>query len=136
MKPTIRQAADGIELYDGDTLNWRLTWATWDALVAESLRMRNDGMVKLHVGSRVKWTSQANGGFTVKRGVVVVVVPEGKSPFAAAHHYVPIPDGYNTTSLGGGLGRRGESYIVAVGRKLYWPRANQLSMDLEPEPAK
>lgn len=71
------------------------------------------------VGDTVEWTSQAQGSTTKKRGVVAEVVEKGKRPnrirFVALYK-----------SSGCGLGRDHESYVVMVGNKPYWPRANAL----------
>lgn len=78
------------------------------------------------LGDEVSWTSQANGGFTKKIGVVVEVIPAGK----------PISSSKFTTLSGGGAPRKEESYVVCVGPKpssrakpkYYWPRVSALSI--------
>ena len=71
------------------------------------------------IGDGVQWTSQANGSTRTKQGVVAEVVP-------AAHK----PDRVRFSRLykhsGCGCARDHESYVVMVGNKPYWPRANVL----------
>jgi hypothetical protein len=82
-------------------------------------------MKKLKRGDRVRWASQANGGYTIKAGRIVEIVPPGKSPSKMS-----------STSNG----RDHESYVVLVDTvtdwtdkprtlktpKHYWPRASAL----------
>jgi hypothetical protein len=71
------------------------------------------------VGDTVEWTSQAQGSTTKKRGVVAEVVAKEQRPdrikFASLYKH-----------SGCGWGRDHESYVVMVGNKPYWPRANAL----------
>jgi hypothetical protein len=73
------------------------------------------------IGDRVVWESQAQGRWKTKQGKVVAVVPA----YERASRYVP--DGYNKVD-GWGMSRNHESYIVAVGQNLYWPRVSALKV--------
>ncbi len=83
---------------------------------------------KFKEGDEVIWSSQAGGGWKVKSGDVVEVIPAGgsikKSKFI---EFLSSP----------GLPRKEESYIVCVGPKpgsrakpkYYWPRTSALSLN-------
>lgn len=71
------------------------------------------------VGDLVEWTSQANGGRTKKEGVVVEVVQAGALPDRTLFRQL-------YTSSGIGMARTHVSYVVNVGRKIYWPRVTHL----------
>lgn len=73
------------------------------------------------VGDSVVWTSQAQGYTKAKHGVIVAMVPAGRSPIFS------LPPG-NSFSNAPGLARNHESYLVQVGSKvgLYWPRVSAL----------
>lgn len=73
----------------------------------------------MKVGDKVKWTSQAQGYTRMKEGEVVAVIAEGDRPSREA--FLDLYKG-----PGCGYGRTGESYVVRVGRKHYWPRASLL----------
>ncbi len=97
------------------------------------------------VGDRVRWASQARGRQTVKRGRIVAVVPPGVHPFIFDSWTWKVIDlnpalnlnasEYSLSSLGGGMAREQESYLVLVDRgngkkpALYWPRASTLRID-------
>lgn len=67
---------------------------------------------KFELGDDVEWTSGASGFWPKrKRGIVVEIVPVGT-----------VPDS-NKETVGG---RKHESYVVRVGKKLYWPRVCHL----------
>ena len=76
----------------------------------------------------VSWSSQAHGFRKDKVGRIVAVVPAEGNPV----RYVP--HGFRAPSSPG-LPRGHESYLVAVGTKIYWPRVNDLKtiMGLEGE---
>lgn len=71
------------------------------------------------VGNQVTWSSQSGGSHKEKIGFVVQVVEPGQYPdrerFASLYR-----------GSGVGLFRDHVSYVVKVGSKIYWPRANQL----------
>ncbi len=73
-------------------------------------------MITLH--SHVQWRSQGSGVWKVKEGEIVEIIPVGQTP-----------DGnkYPTLRAGGiGMPRNHESYVVAVGKRHYWPRVSAL----------
>jgi hypothetical protein len=80
------------------------------------------------IGTTVEWSSQAQGGWKTKRGVICAVIPAGAD--VKAH----LSGLQKTQAKGWGLmGRRGESYVVHVPSKtgkgmgkLYWPHAGLL----------
>lgn len=74
--------------------------------------------VEMKLGDIVKWQSQANGSTKVKVGKIVAVVPAGQNAVA--------PVGYSTKNLGFGGPRNHESYLVAAGKLIYWPRVSKL----------
>lgn len=69
-------------------------------------------------GDRVKWSSQAAGSRRHKVGTVVQVVKAGEVPRPAT---VGLKDPQAWASP-----RDHESYLVAVGNVLYWPRVTHL----------
>jgi len=75
-------------------------------------------MRKYHLGDDVKWVSQSGGYYKTKEGVIVAIVAPEQDPFDVAKLY----------NLG--RPRNHESYVVRVGKKLYWPRVSALSMPL------
>jgi len=80
---------------------------------------------ELKVGDPVEWTSQAHGYVSTKRGVIVGSIAAGERP-----------DKYDFPQLhkgvGCGLGRSGESYVVKVGNRLYWPYTKNLRHAIDP----
>lgn len=76
------------------------------------------------VSDRVKWVSQSAGRETVKKGVVVAVVPPSARPEAY------IPDGMRRNSTNGyGRSRPHTTYLIKVtgkGSMVYWPRVHCL----------
>lgn len=94
---------------------------------------------KFEIGDQVKWSSQAKGYETVKKGVIFAVIREGQDPTTLRGSLNPGARKNGTLgtyreAFGGGIGRNHESYVVrvpsgSVRRKdtLYWPRVNQLS---------
>lgn len=84
-------------------------------------------------GDVVKWSSQSQGVKTVKRGVIVAVVPKGKrvlkswrpSKFSVFAKRVGVGD-YSPAKLGSSGSRDHESYLVDVDEVLYWPKVCQL----------
>lgn len=76
--------------------------------------MRN---VKLfRIGDVVTWTSQSSSYTKAKTGVVIEVV-----------HHRSRPSDANRPK-GAGWGRNGESYVVQVGNKKYWPLVKHLQL--------
>ena len=73
-----------------------------------------------NIGDHVEWSSQSAGYTKTKAGVVVQVVAAGMRPDRDA-----FPSLYK--HLGCGFGRAGESYVVQVGKKHYWPVASKLA---------
>jgi hypothetical protein len=67
----------------------------------------------------VTWTSQANGCWKQKVGIVAQVVAAGQ---------LPDRDQFRTLYTGAGVGmaRGHESYVVKVGSRIYWPRVSAL----------
>jgi len=68
----------------------------------------------MKVGDKVKWSSQAQGKWKTKEGVVTRIVPTGKLA--------------NLKPSNTCLPRDHESYVVKVGKKLYWPRVAALKL--------
>lgn len=75
--------------------------------------------MQFQIGNRVQWSSQAHGSHKTKEGVVVAVVPAGQLPDRTRFYKLHRGSGV-------GMPRDHESYVVEVGRKPYWPRANKL----------
>ncbi len=71
------------------------------------------------VGDEVIWKSQAAGSWKEKVGEVVYVVPKGNK----------IPKKFSPD--GTGWPRSHVSFVVMVGKKLYWPRVSALKMHSE-----
>lgn len=87
---------------------------------------------KFLVGDMVEWRSQAGGNTRTKRGEVVAVIRPGQSPRDAVNTLLRA--GGVRSKYGGGIARRGTSYLVVVPPKssralgtLYWPLADKLS---------
>jgi hypothetical protein len=78
----------------------------------------------MKIGDEVAWTSQAQGYAKKKRGVIVAIVPPGKTPADVA-----LPEGCAVRGPGL-LGRPEESYAVRVGtsKALFWPRVGHLKL--------
>lgn len=76
------------------------------------------------VKDQVRWVSQSSGRETVKKGVIVAVVP----PQAKPEDY--IPDGMRRNSTNGyGKPRDHTTYLICVagkGSMVYWPRVHVL----------
>jgi len=75
----------------------------------------------MNIGDKVVWESQGQGFTRQKVGEIVAVIPPRRNP------NFHIPEG--KWSFGGGsfgLPRNHESYLVAVGNRLYWPRVASL----------
>ena len=74
----------------------------------------------------VAWTSQAAGVSKDKVGRVVVVVPDGGNAIGALqNHLGRKPPQY---VLDWGMCREGVSYVVKVGSRYYWPKAEYLKL--------
>ena len=73
----------------------------------------------MEIGSKVTWTSQANGSTKTKKGVVAEIVAAGQRPSRKQY-----PSLYRSSGVG--LPRDHASYVVQVGNKVYWPRASAL----------
>lgn len=76
----------------------------------------------LSVGDSVTWTSQAGGTSKTKTGTVMQVVLPGRLPDRQA-----FPELYRHSGVG--MARSETSYVVQVGRKVYWPRTSALQAD-------
>jgi hypothetical protein len=74
------------------------------------------------VGDKVRWSSQAQGSVKKKVGVVAQVVPIKQMPDRSR-----FPHLYKNAGVGGY--RDHESYVVVVGTRPYWPRANKLEKE-------
>ena len=75
------------------------------------------------LGSAVRWMSQAGGYRKTKEGVVVLVVPAGE-PLTRLKDRLPGLPGLESA----GMSRKHESYVVQVGKRLYWPVASRLQV--------
>ena len=85
--------------------------------------------VKYKVGDIVAWESSCKR----KEGKIVSVVEPGEIP----GNYTPkgflgrfkiLEESYSPAKLGGGRGRNHVSYLVAVGRYVYWPKVSLLEL--------
>lgn len=81
------------------------------------------------LGSVVKWTSGAGGGFKTKMGTIVEVVAIGHRPDRQRFSRL-------YSGNGCGFGRNHESYVVQVKSRYYWPRVTLLSAAEKSEAAK
>lgn len=92
--------------------------------------------MQFQVGDAVNWSSQANGHWSVKRGLITEVVPANTLPqlhvgFYSQQFALHKP----RYKLGNGGARNHESYIVVIpgedGRQatVYWPIASGLHME-------
>jgi len=90
--------------------------------------------MEFKVGDRVKWTSQSGGFTRTKTGEIICVVHPGERPCGWARRcftddFAHLTErGFSPSKLGGGFSRKHESYLVAVGAKLYWPRVKHLRL--------
>lgn len=71
------------------------------------------------IGQKVQWASQSGGYTKTKIGIIAEVVPAGMLPSRDKFLYL-------YKSAGIGMTRNYESYVVMVGTRPYWPRANKL----------
>jgi hypothetical protein len=76
-------------------------------------------MSEFKLMQQVQWTSQAGGSTKTKKGIVVEIVQPQRQP-----NRNQFRDLYKGFGVGGG--RNHVSYVVRVGEKHYWPRANAL----------
>ena len=84
------------------------------------------------IGDKVKWQSQANGGWTEKKGIIIAVVPIKGKPADVLPDYAGSK--YRTTIDPRSLGcRQHQSYVVLVDGKtdkatpiMYWPVVSRL----------
>lgn len=71
------------------------------------------------LGDEVTWKSQSQGAWLTKTGTIVEVVAINNHPnrerFSCLY-----------TGAGVGFARKHESYVVQVGRRIYWPRVSAL----------
>lgn len=81
---------------------------------------------KLSAGDTVRWSSQAGGRTTSKKGFIRAIVPAGVD-FATIFNKLPEASQY-ISEYGGGIPRNVESYIIVVPGKTkrqspraYWP---------------
>jgi hypothetical protein len=84
----------------------------------DALAKSGESPRRLIVGDEVSWVSQAGGHSKRKAGRVVQVVPPKAMPCKK----------FADALRSSGLPRKEESYVVQVGKKLYWPRVNLLSL--------
>lgn len=93
----------------------------------------NTTRAKFNVGEQVTWSSQAGGRTTVKTGVVAIVVPPGQSGYLMAEDLRDVTgdslEPMRTARFNATLGRDHESYLVRVGRMIYWPVVSRLRED-------
>ena len=73
--------------------------------------------MKFHKGQKVYWDSQSGGHYTSKDGVIRHVL--------SAYSF-PTTYGYRPNGGPVGMPRNHESYLVLVGKRLYWPRVSKL----------
>jgi hypothetical protein len=91
-------------------------------------------MVKMKIGDKVTWTSQAGGYEKRKTGQVIAIVPARKCA-----RFVARDNGYDWPEVSDfGFTRNHESYLVLVGvmpglgrSRLYWPRVSALKQVTE-----
>jgi hypothetical protein len=76
------------------------------------------------LGQKVKWTSHAAGFSKEKAGEVAAVVAAGAPPDAQIEELQN--SGAVIRAVGYGNARGHESYLVLVGKQLYWPRVAAL----------
>jgi len=78
-------------------------------------------IIDFGAGDQVCWKSQAGGSEKVKVGVVMKIIRAGSQPprdeFPALYK-----------GAGIGTGRSSASYVVRVGKELYWPIASKLEL--------
>lgn len=95
----------------------------------------NKRINNLRIGQQVRWTSGSRGRTPiVKVGIVVAVIPSRTCPYAGGQINAMRELGYTDRRIsqrhrvnkGGLLGRFVESYLVAVGNQLYWPRVGRI----------
>lgn len=72
------------------------------------------------LGDKVQWTSSAGGFTKTKMGVVAEVVPDGGAPDRERFLSLYTQQGISYPRFGG------ESYVILVGKKPYWPRVSAL----------
>lgn len=81
-------------------------------------------------GDTVCWQSAAGGSLTTKTGRVLKRVPAGRRTQSLDIDFNAFV-GLGST-LGGGIPRPHDSYLIAVGNRLYWPRVAHLRHALSP----
>lgn len=84
------------------------------------------------IGDKVKWISKSSGTRTEKRGVILEIIPAGKSEYSYSKDYIYSSKKgkkYSASKLGGGGPRDHESYLIVVGNYLYWPRVCYLKKE-------
>lgn len=75
-------------------------------------------MTTITVGTRVRWTSQAGGFAKTKEGLVVYVIP----PKEYVREILQRNDRFRREVRDFSIFLRDhESYVVRVGKRLYWP---------------
>lgn len=74
-------------------------------------------------GDNVKWVSKSGGMEYEKKGKVLEVIPAGNIVTVYARKYYRK---YSDYKIGYGSERKHESYLVLVGRYMYWPRVCHL----------
>lgn len=84
------------------------------------------GVFMFKEGDKVKWTSKSGGSTTTKKGIVLNVIQKDASVYNYSTKYW---NKYNNRKMGGGGKRNHESYLILVGKDLYWPRVCYLEKD-------
>lgn len=80
---------------------------------------------RFKAGDRVEWTSQSAGTVKRKVGEVVAVVRAGTE----VKKYLPPDAPASVANRSFGWPRRHESYLVRVGKTVYWPLVRHLHPD-------
>ena len=72
------------------------------------------------IGDTVEWESQSGGKIRRKVGTIIKIVPAD----TVQHMGIDFPE--DLLCMFDGMSRIHESYLVQVGRKIYWPRVKWL----------
>ena len=78
----------------------------------------------MKLGDTVRWRSHSQGSWLEKVGTIAEVIPALSRPDAEKWPSL-------FTGAGPGASRNHESYIVTVGKRVYWPRVKRLSVVAE-----
>lgn len=74
---------------------------------------------QFYVGDKVTWSSQSQGSWKEKTGIVAAVIPSHSRPNAEEWPQL-------FSGVGPGSARRHISYIVIANMRVYWPIAGKL----------